>query len=101
MRPAPRLRGTTIDAQERQFPWFLLCTLLPLFALPFADLQGNALERFCLPIAVDLLILQSIRCLPRWRSSIGPVPTDGLYRGLGLLGALNVWVPFLLGHSVP
>ena len=98
---ALHLHANTIEAKERQFPWFLLCTLLPLFALPFADLQGNTLERLCLPVAVDLLILQSIRCLPRWRSTIGPVPTDGLYRGLGLLGVLTVWVPFLLGHNVP
>jgi hypothetical protein len=30
---ALHLHANTIEAKERQFAWFLLCTLLPLFAL--------------------------------------------------------------------
>ena len=96
-----RLRGSQIQAKERQFPLFLLCTLLPLVALPFADVHGSFLERYSLPLAVDLLILQSMRAMPAWQSCIGPLKVNDLYRWLGWLGVINAWIPFLLGYNVP
>lgn len=97
----PPLKASQIEARESQFPLFLVTTLLPLLALPTADLHGSPLQRYGLPLAVDLLILQSLRAMPSWQTRFGWLKLDPLYRWLGVLGAVNVWIPFLLGHNVP
>lgn len=96
----PSLRASQIEGRESQFPLFLLATLLPLLALPTADLHGSLLQRYGLPLAVDLLILQSLRAMPSWQTRIGQLKFDYIYRWLGVLGAINVWIPFLLGYHV-
>ena len=95
------LRASQIEARESRFPLFLVATLLPLLALPAADLHGTPLQRYGLPLAADLLILQSLRAMPGWQARFGPLMLNQVYRWLGLLGAINVWIPFLLGHNVP
>ena len=97
----PPLKASQIEARESQFPLFLVTTLLPLLALPTADLHGSPLQRYGLPLAVDLLILQSLRAMPSWQTRFGWLKLDPLYHWLGVLGAVNVWIPFLLGHNVP
>jgi len=98
---APPLQAKEIAAKESQFPLFLIATLLPLLALPTADLSGGVLQRYALPVAVDLLILQSLRALPDWQARVGRLRINALYRWLGFLGAIDVWIPFLIGHNVP
>jgi hypothetical protein len=95
------VRASQIEARESQFPLFLVATLLPLLALPIADLHGSPLQRYGLPLTTDLLILQSLRAMPGWQSTIGLLSLNHVYRWLGLLGAINVWIPFLLGHHLP
>jgi len=97
----PPLRASQIEARESHFPLFLVTTLLPLLALPAADLHGTPLQRYGLPLAADLLILQSLRAMPSFQIKFGPLQLNRLYRWLGILGAINVWIPFLLGHNVP
>jgi hypothetical protein len=95
------LWSSQMKAGESQFPLFLVTTLLPLLALPTADLQGTALQRYGLPLATDLLIFQSVRAMPPWQARFGLLKLNQIYRWLGLLAALNVWIPFLLGHNLP
>lgn len=101
MKPIPHLSAHEIEARERQFPLFLLSTILPLMALPLANLQGNVIARFGLPLAVDLLNLQSLRAMPPWQSHWAGLEVNRIYQGLAVLGAINVWIPFLIGHQVP
>lgn len=92
--------SAAISRRESQFPLFLLAVLLPLLALPFANLEGTPLQRFSLPIAVDLLTLQSIRTMPPWTLyRFGRILTS-FYRLCGLMGAISIWLPFLLQHNL-
>lgn len=89
-----------IEAHEHQFPLLLLAVLLPLLALPFADLAGQGWHRYGLPVAANLLIWQSIRALPPWRRQWAGLSLDHGYRQLGMLAGINTWIPFLLGYQV-
>lgn len=95
------LNSSQIERREAQFPLFLVATVLPLLALPMADLHGGPLQRYGLPFSIDLLILQSLRAMPSWHTKHGGLRFDRMYRWLGILGAINIWIPFVLGHNVP
>lgn len=88
-------------SQEQRFPLFLVCTLLPLVALPIANVQGSGLSRLILPLAINLLILQSVRAVPAWTWRPGGLSMNRLYQGLAWAGAITIWVPFVLGHHLP
>lgn len=93
--------AAAIDAKNRQFPLLLLAVILPLLTLPFADLHGNPWQRFSFPLAINLLILQSLRAMPTWELRWLGLSVDSLYRSFGLFGAVTVWIPFELGHQLP
>jgi len=102
LRPiSPPLKASQITAREDQFPLFLVATLLPLLALPYADLHGSLWQRYALPLALDLLVLQSLRAMPPWQSAWLGVRLQTVYCALGLLGAVHAWIPFALGHHLP
>ena len=90
-----------IEAKEQQFPLLLIAVLLPLMALPFADLHGNSWQRYGLPVTMSVLILQTIRALPVWEKTWRRLSINTIYRLLGILSAINSWIPFLLGHNLP
>lgn len=88
-------------SQEQRFPWFLLCTVLPLVALPIANVQGNGFSRAILPLTITLLIVQSVRAVPPWRWRAGWFSLNQVYLVLGWLGAITIWIPYLLGYHLP
>ena len=95
------LPAKAIEARENEFPLFLLAVLAPLMALPFATVEGHGLARYGLPLAVDLLFVQSVRAMPPWQGRISKLPIHGLYKLLALVGAVSVWLPYLQGHHLP
>lgn len=96
-----RLRPAAIRARERRFPSFLLAALLPILLFPFADLDGNPLQRMMLPLSVSVLVVQSLLALPAWVAQLGPLSINICYRALGVISALAVWWPLLSGHRPP
>lgn len=96
-----RLAPQAIRERENHFPLFLLTALLPILLFPFADLDGTALQRLVLPLAVMALVIESIRALPDWVARVGPFRVNGVYRLLGLVSALSVWWPLLAAHRPP
>lgn len=88
-------------SREKHFPLFLLCTVLPLLALPIADVHGSGAARFALPLTITLLIFQSIRTVPPWSWRPWGLSMNHIYRGLGLIGAITAWIPFAEGHQLP
>jgi hypothetical protein len=95
------LSAEAVAAHESEFPLFLLAVLAPLVALPFATVEGHGLARYGLPLAVDLLVVQSLRAMPPWQGRLVQLPVQGLYKLLAWLGAVSVWLPYLQGHQLP
>jgi len=93
-----RLSAAAIHAKERHFPLFLMTALLPIVVFPVANLDGTVLERLALPLAVTLLVVESLRAMPAWVAEIGPFKVNGIYRLLGVVSAVLVWWPLLVGH---
>jgi len=103
-------RGLQIQKKQRIFPWFLLATLLPILVMPFSNLEGNPLQRLILPLAANLLVLQSLRIMPArnkhpWRLVLASndqevllICPDPIYRLFGLFSAVLMWFPFITGH---
>jgi voltage-gated potassium channel len=96
-----RLQPAAIRAREPHFPLFLMAALLPLLLFPFADLDGTPLQRLMLPLAVTVLVVESLLALPSWVARIGPLQVNALYRLLGLFSALAVWWPLVTAHRPP
>lgn len=95
------LHPAAIRARERRFPFFLIAALLPILLFPFADLDGNPLQRMMLPLSVTALVVQSLLALPNWVAQFGPLSINVCYRVLGVISALAVWWPLLSGHRPP
>ncbi len=93
--------GALIQGVEARFPWFLLATLLPILAMPFTNLDGNLAERICLPLVGLNLVVQSLRIMPARGAGLKLLGSKRLYSGLGLVAAIALWVPFLLGPEGP
>jgi hypothetical protein len=96
-----RLSAAAIRAKERHFPLFLLTALLPIVLFPVANLDGTLLQRLAMPLAVTLLVLESLRAMPAWVARWGGLRLNGLYRLLGLCSGLSVWWPVLAAHRPP
>lgn len=96
-----RLSAAAIRAKERHFPLFLLTALLPIVLFPVANLDGTLLQRLAMPLAVTLLVLESLRAMPAWVAHWGGLRLNGIYRLLGLWSALSVWWPVLAAHRPP
>lgn len=82
-------------------PWFyqfLLATLLPLFVMPFTNLDGNLIQRVLLPLSTLWMVLVLVRIVPTDLLFIGRWKPFGLYRPLALLCAVLMWLPSALGH---
>jgi voltage-gated potassium channel len=96
-----RLLPAAIRAREPHFPLFLVAALLPILLFPFADLDGTPLQRLMLPLAVTVLVVESLLALPSWVARIGPLPVNTLYRWLGIFSAVAVWWPLFSTHRPP
>jgi len=96
-----RLQPGAIHARERHFPLFLLAALLPILLFPFANLDGTPLQRLMVPLAVTVLVVESLLALPAWVACVGPLRVNTVYRLFGMISALGVWWPLLSAHRPP
>jgi len=90
--------GQRIKRRERWFPWFLLATLSPILVMPFTNLEGNLLQRLLLPLNTLWLVVLALKMMPADLVVIGRWRPFGAYRLLGILCAVVMWLPFVLGH---
>lgn len=91
-----------IASVEHQLMLFLLASLMPVLVLPWADANGNLLERLIIPSVMTLLVVQSLRTLPRFdhRPIAGRI--SRAFQLLGVLSALSCWlllVPQISGRQ--
>jgi len=94
--PAVVARTRRLLEVERHYPWFLFTTLLPILVLPGVNYSEGFVQRSLLPIVVDLVIVQALRCLPYWERQGRPLRMDSSYRLFGLVSAIAIWVPTLM-----
>jgi hypothetical protein len=91
-----RREAQRLIALENRFLPLLVAALLPILLLPFTAQRGWQAQ-VSLAVVFDLLIVQSIRTLP----VIDGVPFSGLrqgiFRAIGLVGGLALWVPVAWG----
>ena len=91
----PALRRQRLIALERQYPRYLLVSLLPVLVMPLATSQAGDLRRLVMPVVFTLLVLQSLRTLPSTVRSVRARQSDWLFQVLGLAAVLNTWLVFL------
>ena len=86
-----------IAAVEHQLVLFMVASLLPVLVLPWAKGNASLPEGLVIPVVMTLLVLQSIRTLPRFDNR----PLSGrmaqLFQSLGLVSALGCWLMLLPG----
>jgi voltage-gated potassium channel len=95
-----RQHQLNIAAVEHQLVLFLVASLLPVLVLPWANTAGSLLERLVVPVVMTLLVVQSIRTLPRFDSCPLSGRVTQVFQLLGVLSAVGCWlllVPSLAG----
>ncbi len=92
-----RQESLRLVSLERQFLPLLLSALLPILLLPMTA-QPGWLGLFLLALSFTLLILQSIRTLPVASPSRSFLAQVLVFRGLGLISILGLWITVALGH---
>jgi hypothetical protein len=95
-----RQHQLNIAAVEHQLVLFLVASLLPVLVLPWANTAGSLLERLVVPVVMTLLVVQSIRTLPRFDSRPLSGRVTQVFQLLGVLSAVGCWlllVPSLAG----
>lgn len=85
---------------EHQLVLFLLASLLPVLMLPWADANGNVLQRLVIPVVMTLLVAQSLRTLPRFDNRPIAGRITRVFQLLGGLSALGCWLLLLPGIAV-
>ncbi|MBU6250342.1 MAG: hypothetical protein KGO47_04135 [Cyanobacteria bacterium REEB417] len=93
-----RQHQLSIAATEHQLVLFLVASLLPVLVLPWAKGDGTLLERLVVPVVMTLLVVQSIRTLPRFDNRPIAGRVTQVFQLLGLLSAAGCWlllVPFV------
>lgn len=94
----PTSIGERLQTREPWFFQFLLATLLPILVMPFANLEGNAVQRLLLPISAAWLAFVAVRIMPVDLLSVGKWRPFSWYRLLALLCVVVMWIPFVIGH---
>lgn len=87
-----RQHQLNIAAVEHQLVLFLLASLLPVLVLPWANGDGGSLERLVVPVVMTLLVVQSIRTLPRFDSRPIAGRVTKVFQLLGVLSAAGCWL---------
>ena len=93
-----RQHQLSIAATEHQLVLFLIASLLPVLVLPWAKGDGTLLERLVVPVVMTLLVVQSIRTLPRFDNRPIAGRVTQVFQLLGWLSAAGCWlllVPFV------
>lgn len=91
---AALLRRQRLIALERQYPLYLVASLLPVLVMPLASSQAEGLPRLVMPLVFTLLVLQSLRTLPSTVRGVRARQSDRLFRVLGLAALLTTWLAF-------
>ncbi len=77
---------------EPQFIPFLVTSLLPVMVMPYAHSSGGPLQRLVVPVVMTLLVVQSLRTLPRIDSSHRAQIAVRVFQLLGILAAAGTWL---------
>lgn len=85
---------------EHQLVLFLLASLLPVLMLPWSDMNGSVPARLVIPVVMTLLVLQTMRTLPRFDSRPISGRITRVFQLLGGLSALSCWLLLLPGIAV-
>lgn len=92
-----RQHQLSIAGVEHQLGLFLIAALLPVLVLPWAKGDGTLAERLIEPVVMTVLVVQSIRTLPRFDNR----PVSGrvcqLFQLLGVVAAASCWMLLLPG----
>lgn len=92
-----RQHQLNIAGAEHQLVLFLVTSLLPVLVLPWAKGNASLMESLVVPVVMTLVVIQSIRTLPRFDNR----PLSGrmfrLFQSLGALSALGCWLLLLPG----
>ncbi|MBD2548867.1 hypothetical protein H6G65_04605 [Microcystis elabens FACHB-917] len=83
-------------ALEKRFLPLLLAALLPILVMPFTATRGWA-GQVLLALVFNLLILQSILTLPMIGVTSYARLRQELFRWIGVVGGLGLWLPVLTG----
>lgn len=81
-----------IASLEHQLVLFLLASLLPVLVLPWANANGSVIERLIIPTVMTLLVVQSLRTLPRFDNRPIAGRIARAFQLLGVLAALSSWL---------
>ncbi|MFM1812592.1 MAG: hypothetical protein RLZZ336_1530 [Cyanobacteriota bacterium] len=95
-----RQHQLNIAAAEHQLVLFMVASLLPVLVLPWAKGDGTLLEKLVVPVVMTLLVVQSIRTLPRFDNRPIAGRVTQVFQLLGVLSAVGCWlllVPSLWG----
>jgi|688.fasta_scaffold112616_2 hypothetical protein len=90
-----RQHQLSIAAREHQLVLFLVASLLPVLVLPWANGEGTLPERLVVPVVMTLLVVQSIRTLPRFDNRPVAGRVTRVFQLLGLLSAVGCWLLLL------
>lgn len=87
-----RQHQLNIAAVEHQLVLFMVASLLPVLVLPWAKGDGTPLERLVVPVVMTLLVMQSIRTLPRFDNRPIAGRVTQVFQLLGVLSAVGCWL---------
>jgi hypothetical protein len=87
-----RQHQLNIAGVEHQLVLFLVASLLPVLVLPWANGDGTLLERLVVPVVMTLLVVQSIRTLPRFDNRPIAGRVTQVFQLLGVLSAVGCWL---------
>jgi hypothetical protein len=87
-----RQHQLNIAGVEHQLVLFMVASLLPVLVLPWANGDGTLFERLVVPVVMTLLVVQSIRTLPRFDNRPIAGRVTQVFQLLGVLSAAGCWM---------
>lgn len=91
-----RVEARRLIALEKRFLPLLISAMLPVLVMPLTATRGWG-ANLLLALVFNLLILQSILTLPVVNGVTYARLRQDIFRGIGVVGGLGLWVPVLIG----